>query len=106
MNYRGDAALFPLISRANHSCAPNADFLTREPAGVQEIVATVDIPRGQEITLCYLPAAEQGSDVREVRRAYTREFYGFHCNCRACTLEVGICIIKYTRNKFYDIFIP
>ncbi len=29
MDFGGDAALFPNIARANHSCAPNADFVTR-----------------------------------------------------------------------------
>jgi hypothetical protein len=33
MNFGGDAGLFPVISRANHSCVPNADFLTRKRRG-------------------------------------------------------------------------
>ena len=33
MNFNGDAALFPTIARANHSCVPNADFVTRKELG-------------------------------------------------------------------------
>ena len=48
------------------------------------------IPRGREITLCYLPASAEASDVKEVRQEYTREWYGFNCNCSTCTLEVRV----------------
>ena len=33
MNFNGDAALFPVIARANHSCVPNTDFITRTESG-------------------------------------------------------------------------
>ena len=36
MNFNGDAALFPTIARANHSCVPNADFISRPSLGVQD----------------------------------------------------------------------
>jgi hypothetical protein len=55
--------------------------------GVQEIVATSNISRGGEITLCYLSAAGVGSGLREERQAYVREFYGFQCACETCTLH-------------------
>ena len=36
-NFDGDAAIFPIICRANHSCVPNADFVTRGDRRVQEV---------------------------------------------------------------------
>ena len=87
MNFDGDAAVFPLISRANHSCVPNADFVTRGERRVQEVIATSNIASGEEITLSYLEAASAGSEGRSGRQGYTRLWYGFQCLCRACSLE-------------------
>lgn len=87
MNFDGDAAIFPVISRANHSCVPNADFVTRGERRVQEIIATSNIASGEEITLCYLQAASEGSEGKKERQGYTRLWYGFQCLCRACSLE-------------------
>ena len=87
MNFDGDAAVFPLISRANHSCVPNADFVTRGERRVQEIIATSNIAAGEEITLCYLQASSEGSEGKRERQGYTRLWYGFQCKCRACCLE-------------------
>ncbi len=89
MDFGGDAALFPDMARANHSCAPNADFVSRLGRGVQDLVATRDIKAGEEITISYLPAAKEGSDVREVRQDYMRQWYGFRCCCKACNMEVS-----------------
>ena len=33
MNYGGEAGLFPVMARANHSCCPNADFVSRTDLG-------------------------------------------------------------------------
>ena len=78
MNYIDEAAaLFPIMSRANHSCRPNADFITRPFLEVQDLVATKLIPKGEEILISYLCAAEDGSDVRKKRQDYTEEWYGY-----------------------------
>ena len=87
MNFDGDAAVFPLISRANHSCVPNADFVTRGERRVQEVIATSNIATGEEITLSYLEASAAGSEGRNERQGYTRLWYGFQCRCKACSLE-------------------
>ena len=76
-NFDGDAAIFPVISRANHSCVPNADFVTRGERRVQEIIATSNIASGEEITLCYLQAASEGSEGKKERQGYTRLWYIF-----------------------------
>ncbi len=36
MDFGGDAGLFPVMARANHSCTPNADFITRQSLGKVE----------------------------------------------------------------------
>ena len=57
--------------------------------GVQDLVATSKIVQGEEITLSYVPAANEGSDQRNVRIEYLIEWYGFCCKCRTCCLEVS-----------------
>ena len=57
--------------------------------GVQDLVATSKIVQGEEITLSYVPAANEGSDQRNVRIEYLIEWYGFYCKCRTCCLEVS-----------------
>eukprot|EP00095_Tigriopus_kingsejongensis_P007181 maker-scaffold134_size322110-snap-gene-2.23 protein:Tk07181 transcript:maker-scaffold134_size322110-snap-gene-2.23-mRNA-1 annotation:"set domain-containing protein 5" len=109
MNFKGDAAVFITMAKANHDCAPNADFMSRCDIGMplggslglfwslifslgpipdmQDLMAVRDILPGQEITLSYLPAADEGSDEKSVRQAYTREWYGFQCTCLTCCLQ-------------------
>jgi len=81
------AALFPMMARVNHACCPNADFITREKLGVQDLVATRLIKKDQEIFISYLPACAEGSEVRKSRQEYTQEWYGFKCNCSECILK-------------------
>ena len=57
--------------------------------GVQDLVATSTIVEGEEITLSYVPAANEGSDQRNVRIEYLIEWYGFCCKCKTCCLEVS-----------------
>lgn len=87
MNYEGDAAVCPVMSRANHSCKPNAEFVSRKDLGVQRLVVMYPIEAGQEITISYMAAADEGSDLREVRQQYLRSWYGFQCTCTDCTLQ-------------------
>jgi hypothetical protein len=56
---------------------------------VQDLVAKRSIEKGEEITLSYVPAADEGSDERKVRMNYLVEWYGFICNCQACSLKVS-----------------
>jgi len=81
------AALFPTMARSNHSCTPNSEFITRDDLGVQDLVATRAIKEGEEITLSYIPAADEGSDERKVRVSYLLEWYGFKCKCQTCCLK-------------------
>ena len=64
------------------------DFL-----GVQDLVATKRIKKGDEILISYLPANAEGSDVSEIRQKYTKEWYGFDCTCQVCNLKVIFYIV-------------
>jgi len=87
MNYGGDAALFPKMAMANHSCQPNAEFIDRTDIGIQLLVVIYVIEAGDEICINYMPMEDEGCDNREVRQEYLRRYYGFQCCCKACTLQ-------------------
>jgi len=87
MSWEEDVVVCPLMARANHSCRPNAEFVARLDKGVQELRAMYVIEPGEEVNINYLPMAEEGGEVREVRQKYLRTSYGFQCTCRACTLQ-------------------
>jgi hypothetical protein len=77
-------AVFPRISRINHSCVPNAQGNFHEGKGVFNVHATRDIGIDEEVTLSYLP--EFGA-LREKRVEKLKEGYGFECGCTACDLS-------------------
>lgn len=87
MHFEEDAALCPVMARANHSCRANSEFITRADLGMQRLIANYIIKPGEEITINYMAMGEEGSDVKDTRQAYLRRTYGFHCTCRACTLQ-------------------
>jgi hypothetical protein len=87
MDWDGDVCLCPTMARANHSCRPNTDFYTRQDLGEQRLVAISVIEKGAEITISYLPSADEGTDIRSRRQAYLRSFWGFQCTCLECTLQ-------------------
>eukprot|EP00092_Neocalanus_flemingeri_P070646 GFUD01086735.1.p1 GENE.GFUD01086735.1~~GFUD01086735.1.p1 ORF type:complete len:354 (-),score=82.93 GFUD01086735.1:105-1166(-) len=87
MHFEGDACLCPIMARANHSCRPNSEFITRADIGTQHLMANYIINPGEEITINYMAMADEGADTKETRQAYLREWYGFQCTCRACTYQ-------------------
>jgi hypothetical protein len=76
-------AVFPKISRINHSCVPNAQGNFHEELGRFNIHATRDVKPDEELTLNYLH--EHGA-VRESRQLRLFDGYGFTCECPACDL--------------------
>ncbi|KAL7919188.1 hypothetical protein ACQKWADRAFT_210289 [Trichoderma austrokoningii] len=75
--------LFPLMSRFNHSCVPNAKIpraVTESGQQNLEIFATRDIAGGEEITFCYV----QGFECRTRLERY--QLLLFPCNCEICVL--------------------
>jgi hypothetical protein len=78
-------ALFPSISRLNHSCVPNSQGNFHEEMGTFNVHATRDIPADEELTLNYLH--EHGA-VRESRQERLKSGYGFDCDCPACDMSL------------------
>ncbi|GLE09369.1 hypothetical protein PINS_up020978 [Pythium insidiosum] len=74
-------ALFPIVCTMNHSCDPNCTVLYTKN-GDAHVVAVRDIPRGEELCICYVDVDQ---DVHQ-REASLRE-YQFRCFCRRCTTE-------------------
>jgi len=87
MDWDGDICVCPSMARANHSCRPNADFYTRKDLGEQRLVAISIIEEGAEITISYLPSADEGSDIRSRRQNHLLFYWGFLCTCIECTLQ-------------------
>jgi len=82
-----NAALMPKMSMANHSCRPNAEFVTRMDLGVQHLVAMHVISPGEEVCINYMAASGEGTDDQRTRQRYLRYFYGFQCMCGDCLLQ-------------------
>lgn len=75
--------LFLEISKFNHSCVPNA---SKEVEGdVANIVAKKPIMEGEEIFINYNPDFEGFTKFQ--RMAVTKAYFGFECDCSACSLE-------------------
>ncbi|KAE9377885.1 TPR domain-containing protein, partial [Stipitochalara longipes BDJ] len=78
-------AVFPRISRINHSCVPNAQGNFHNELGRFNIHATRDIEVGEELTLNYLQELGAGRKKRQERLLVG---YGFECECPACDLKL------------------
>src|SRR5882757_9877490 len=78
-------AVFPRISRINHSCVPNAQGNFHDEMGRFNVHATRDIEGGEEVTLNYL---QELGTARESRQERLWGGYGFACECPACDLSL------------------
>ena len=78
-----DSGLYQNMSRFNHSCHPNGHYFWDTATGTKELRAFMDIKKGEEITLTYMPF---WTETREERRAILKEGYNFHCKCDACDI--------------------
>ena len=76
------AAVFPTISRINHSCEPNVVWSWNDQRNCEELRAVIDIPPGTEMTASYVDVLLTSTDRRE-ELSYK---YDFICQCRLCTL--------------------
>jgi len=74
--------LFPILSKANHSCFANA--AVRVHSGVSaEIVCLRPISEGDEITVSYLTDHQLGMPA-QVRQGHLNELWEFTCSCARC----------------------
>ena len=82
----GDNFLFGLLSRANHSCAPN---MARSFVGVRAKVTMLHAAcSGDNLHISYLADADLARPTAE-RRALLRERFNFFCECKRCGTAVG-----------------
>ena len=79
-----EAALYPWVCRANHSCDPNCNYYHNSDTGHQELYCTRVIRAGEEVTVSYLPDNEIGR--RETRRRHLMDSHRFLCECSVCSM--------------------
>lgn len=76
-------AIFPNISRINHSCLPNVNHYWNETKGMETIYALRDIAANEEILTAYkCPYCDTAA-----RQAMLKEDFQFECKCQICSLE-------------------
>lgn len=74
--------LYPLLSYANHSCAPNARVIHLDSAHAR-LVAARRIEEDEEVSITYVnPELSY-----EERQKHLRQQYGFECQCSKCVEE-------------------
>lgn len=78
--------VYPLYSRINHSCVPNANMVlgAGDPSGTGLCRSLCDIQAGQQIFIAYV----QWSSSRK-QRAKDLGYWGFKCRCEACVSSPG-----------------
>jgi SET domain len=78
------AAFYPLTSRINHSCSPNAEVRSQQFVdSCIDLVAKVDITAGSEICISYIHIGRKRTGRRQ-RELFAK--YIFQCNCSLCVL--------------------
>jgi SET domain len=78
----GIMGIFPTLSRANHSCTPNAGYFFDHSTFSGQFWAHVDIQQGEEICIQYVPILT----TRKERQDMLWTHFRFVCQCAACTL--------------------
>jgi len=73
-------ALYVQAARFNHSCVPNASWLSHEGSSDMLVLSNHGISEGEEITISYVPSDRP----RAWRMAYLCDAWRFTCNCPAC----------------------
>jgi hypothetical protein len=76
-------ALFPYISRINHSCSPSTHFYFNTTTFCGELRATRNITKGAELSWTYTDLFAS----RAERRQYLKEHFRFHCACESCSQD-------------------
>ena len=87
------AAVFPTLSRINHSCKPNVVWSWNDQKNCEELRAIVDISTGSELTASYVDILLTSSERKE-ELGYK---YNFVCQCAICALPTDQ--LKISDNK-------
>ncbi|KAI5894541.1 SET domain-containing protein [Schizophyllum commune H4-8] len=72
-------AVYETLSRANHSCRPNAHFAFHKPSFSVRLRALRDIKAGEEILISYVPP-----EAPYAQRQEELAHYGLSCACGVC----------------------
>ena len=72
-------AIYPNIRFFNHSCLPNV-YLSSTPEGIMKARASIDIPKYEELNICYAPCDAPFLE----RQVSLQKSYYFTCNCVRC----------------------
>eukprot|EP00392_Amoebophrya_sp_AT5.2_P012280 g12378.t1 len=86
------SALYPLTTKANHSCAPNCHWYTVFDEGgtrVRVMRALAVVAQGEEILVSYLDHEKELYKPRFLRRALLQKRKEFLCECSRCGLLGG-----------------
>ena len=75
--------MYRVISRINHSCAPNANQKWNARTKKEYIYAIKDIPEGSEILITYTSPVM----TRARRQKDLQEKFRFTCQCKVCDVE-------------------
>ncbi|KAF9903700.1 hypothetical protein EC991_003427 [Linnemannia zychae] len=75
-----DCAVYKVLSRVNHSCAPNVHHTWNPKTKKEYLHAIEDIAAGGEILTSYL----EPFLVREDRMEFLRKNFKFECHCNLC----------------------
>lgn len=81
-NLGDQAAVFLTATRFNHSCLPNTYYSWSDTRHEIAFHSMLDIPQGEELTICYGRPAR----TRLERRSELR-IYNFCCRCPACDVS-------------------
>lgn len=83
-NIGDQAAMFLTATRFNHSCLPNTYYSWNKKRNEIVVHSMIDIPDGEEMTICYgyafQPCLDRQSELR---------IYSFQCKCPACQTETA-----------------
>lgn len=77
------SAVYPIFSKINHSCTPNAFVLYTSENKQQTLYAGCDIRAGQQILVSYLGGDEDFLTSWQ-RMEQTRRYWNFSCTCGRC----------------------
>eukprot|EP00798_Chlamydomonas_sp_ICE-L_P002130 gene2130-18177_t len=92
------SGLYPLASKAPHSCSPNVFNARSGAKNMLRLVAMKEIKKGDEITYAY-KTTRFLAQPRHLRRAALLKERGFECVCSRCLLEEDMCMLACTNKS-------